>query len=136
MKAFLDTYTLVALIDIRDQGHRKVKEYWDSMDRQMVIAEYILIELADSLPEPEFRKQVIEMIQRIKSNLLFEYIPGTPELFDLGLQLYSNRPDKAWSLTDCISFVVMTERNIIEALTADHHYRQAGFNPLFENRSP
>lgn len=136
MAAFLDTYTLVALIDIRDQGRRKVKEYWDSMDRQMVITEYILIELADSLPEPEFRKQVIEMTQRIKSNLLFEYIPGTPELFDLGLQLCSNRPDKAWSLTDCISFVVMTERNIIEALTADHHYRQAGFNPLFENRSP
>lgn len=136
MKAFLDTYTLVALIDRRDQGHRKVKEYWDSMDREMVTTEYILIELADSLPEPEFRKQVIAMIQRIKSNPLFEYIPGTPELFNLGLQLYSDRSDKAWSLTDCISFVVMTERNIAEALTADHHFRQAGFNPLFENRSP
>jgi len=48
-----------------------------------------------------------------------------------GLKLYTERPDKDWSLTDCISFVVMEEHGIIEALTGDHHFEQAGFKPVF-----
>jgi hypothetical protein len=47
-----------------------------------------------------------------------------------GLDLYRSRPDKDWPLTDCISFVVMAQRGITEALTGDHHFRQAGFTPL------
>jgi predicted nucleic acid-binding protein len=50
--------------------------------------------------------------------------------FQLGSDLYNNRPDKAWSLTDCISFVVMQEHGISEALTGDHHFEQAGFVAL------
>jgi uncharacterized protein len=41
-----------------------------------------------------------------------------------------SRRDKEWSLTDCISFVVMKERGLTEALTADHHFEQAGFKAL------
>jgi predicted nucleic acid-binding protein len=51
-------------------------------------------------------------------------------LFDAGLELYSRRPDKEWSLTDCISFVVMEEHGLTEALTTDHHFEQAGFTAL------
>jgi hypothetical protein len=43
-----------------------------------------------------------------------------------------DRPDKDWSLTDCISFVVMEDENIKEALTADHHFEQAGFVALLK----
>jgi predicted nucleic acid-binding protein len=52
------------------------------------------------------------------------------EVFDLGVDLYQNRDDKEWSLTDCISFVVMTREGITEALTGDHHFEQAGFSIL------
>jgi hypothetical protein len=51
-------------------------------------------------------------------------------LFDRGIARFSQRPDKSWSLTDCISFVVMEERGIREALTADHHFGQAGYVPM------
>lgn len=51
-------------------------------------------------------------------------------LWRRGLGLYAARPDKAWSLTDCISFVVMTDRGLTEALTGDHHFEQAGFRAL------
>jgi hypothetical protein len=47
-----------------------------------------------------------------------------------GVKLFSQRPDKDWSLTDCISFVVMQDHSIQEALTTDHHFEQAGFLPL------
>jgi predicted nucleic acid-binding protein len=46
---------------------------------------------------------------------------------------FSVRPDKEWSLTDCISFVVMNERGITDALTSDHHFEQAGFQILLKD---
>ena len=52
--------------------------------------------------------------------------------FDEGVRLYVARPDKDWSLTDCISFVVMRERGITEALTGDRHFEQAGFVALLK----
>jgi predicted nucleic acid-binding protein len=51
-------------------------------------------------------------------------------LLNRGLDLYHSRPDKDWGLTDCISFVVMREQNLIDALTADRHFVQAGFRAL------
>jgi hypothetical protein len=54
-------------------------------------------------------------------------IPLTKEGYDRAFRLFRDRPDKEWSLVDCLSFVVMTERGITEALTTDHHFRQAGF---------
>ena len=47
-----------------------------------------------------------------------------------GWELYSSRLDKDWGIIDCISFVLMEERNLIEALTGDHHFEQAGFKVL------
>ena len=44
-----------------------------------------------------------------------------------GLALYDERPDKDWSLADCISFVVMRDAGLVEALTGD---QQAGFAAL------
>ena len=46
---------------------------------------------------------------------------------------FAARPDKEWSLTDCISFVAMNERDITDALTSDHHFEQAGFRILLKD---
>lgn len=51
--------------------------------------------------------------------------------FALIAWLFASRADKAWSLTDCISFRVMAERGLSDALTADHHFEQAGFREVF-----
>jgi predicted nucleic acid-binding protein len=53
-------------------------------------------------------------------------------IYDAGLNLYAQRPDKDWSLTDCISFVVMKRLRLTEALTADKHFEQAGFKVLLK----
>jgi uncharacterized protein len=53
-------------------------------------------------------------------------------LFSAGLELFRSRRDKEWSLTDCMSFVVMRERGITDALTNDHHFEQAGFRILLK----
>jgi len=59
-------------------------------------------------------------------------LPLSDESFDRGASFFAARPDKDWSLTDCISFVVMQERGITDALTADHHFEQAGFVALLK----
>ncbi len=58
-------------------------------------------------------------------------VGGSDDLFRRGLKLYVERPDQTWSLTDCISFVVMEEHRIRDALTRDHHFEQAGFRAVF-----
>jgi uncharacterized protein len=59
-------------------------------------------------------------------------IPATRALLDDSLAFYESRPDKEWSLTDCISFVVMTKVGITVALTGDHHFEQTGFAALLK----
>jgi len=58
--------------------------------------------------------------------------PAHHDLFQQGLTLYKRRPDKDWSFTDCISFAVMQAEGLTEALTADHHFEQAGFTALLK----
>jgi predicted nucleic acid-binding protein len=61
-----------------------------------------------------------------------QLIPATSDLFARGLDLFAKRPDKHWSLTDCTSFVVMTDQKLTDALTADEHFEQAGFRTLLK----
>ena len=59
-------------------------------------------------------------------------IPASRDLLERGFQLLSHSMDKAWSLTDCTSFVVMQEEGLTDALTTDHHFEQAGFTVLLQ----
>lgn len=59
-------------------------------------------------------------------------MPASRELLDNALDLYHQHADKEWTLTDCISFVVMREQELTEALTQDHHFEQAGFVALLK----
>ena len=54
----------------------------------------------------------------------------TPELLDRAVELFRSRADKNWPLTDCVSFVVMHDHKLTEALSADRHFEQAGFKAL------
>jgi hypothetical protein len=70
------------------------------------------------------------MFQSLRFNPFVSIIPPSQEVFDLGLDLYAQRPDKDWSLTDCISFIVMRQHGLTDALTGDRHFQQAGFKAL------
>jgi predicted nucleic acid-binding protein len=67
----------------------------------------------------------------VETDPAFRLARAMPELFQRGKRLYQDRPDKDWPLTDCISFVVMQDEGVREALTADRHFEQAGFKALF-----
>jgi predicted nucleic acid-binding protein len=68
----------------------------------------------------------------LQSNPEVTIVTAIQEQFDRGFELFTRRPDKFWSLTDCISFVIMEELGLKDALTADKHFEQAGFNVLLK----
>ncbi len=76
------------------------------------------------------------MVSRLRDKTKFEIVPATFELFEAGLLLHANRANKDWSLTDCISFIVMERRGLGRALAYDQHFEQAGFEALLRRDPP
>jgi predicted nucleic acid-binding protein len=132
MTAFADTFALIAWLNPRDVAHVRVTGYLDGFTGRLVTTEWVLMELADALSAPAARSTVAAFLQAVRADPLFDIIGYDPAVYQAGLDLFSARPDKAWPLTDCISFAVMTQRGLSEALTADHHFEQAGFRAVFK----
>ena len=127
---FVDTFFFFALGNPDDPAHGMVREFAAKETRPLVTTAWILTELADGLCAPARRSTFLSLLRGLRANPAVEIIPPDLALFDRGLDLYSRRPDKGWSLTDCISFVVMADRGLSEALTGDHHFELAGFRAL------
>jgi len=72
----------------------------------------------------------VKLVEDLRRRTSIRILPASTDLLDGGLAIYGRRADKAWSLTDCISFVVMEQMGLSEALTADRHFGQAGFTVL------
>jgi predicted nucleic acid-binding protein len=127
---FADTSFYVAFFSPGDVHHEKAVRLARELRRAVVVTEYVLMELANALARHSFRKLFVDLHPKMKANPNIMIVASSAELFERGCKLYAERLDKAWSLTDRISFVVMEEEAIAEALTADHHFEQAGFNAL------
>jgi predicted nucleic acid-binding protein len=97
-----------------------------------VVTQFVLLELANALSRANTRRLFTDLLRQLRSDPNAVIGPASGELFDRGCAAFTERPDKTWSLTDCISFVVMQEHGLTEALTADHHFEQAGFAALLK----
>ncbi len=127
---FADTFYFIALANPSDPSHVKCRDLAADMPAFLTTTTWVMIELADALSSPANRPSFLRLWKGLRANPAIEIVPPGPDLFDRGIELFEQRPDKECSLTDCISFVVMTERGVREALTGDHHFEQAGFRVL------
>jgi uncharacterized protein len=134
MTAFADTFALIEWLNPRDDAYAVVAAYLDGFTGRLVTTEWVLMELADALSVPAARTTVVAFLQAVRADPLFDVVGYVPTVYQAGFELFATRPDKDWSLTDCISFGVMTERGLSEALTADHHFEQAGFRAVFKKQ--
>jgi uncharacterized protein len=133
MTVFADTYALIAWLNPRDAAHGTVTAYLNTFRRKLIATEWVLMEFADALSAPSARATAASFLQAVRHDDQFEVIGYETVVYRAGFDLFAARPDKAWSLTECISFAVMTERGLTEALTADHHFEQAGFRAVFKS---
>lgn len=129
---FADSFYFFALTNSRDPYHGSAQRHRASFNGRIVVTGWIATELADGFVQPQDRGMVAKLIDQFRTDPGFVYIPCTDELMSTGLDMFRARPDKSWSLTDCISFVVMGQHKLTEALTADHHFEQAGFVALLK----
>ena len=129
---FGDAFYFIACINDRDAAHQRVFAVSSQEGLRIVTTDYVLLEVADALAGTRLRAAVLPFVESLRYSHMASIVPASQELLDDGMRLYANRYDKGWSLTDCISFVVMRSRGITEALTADRHFEQAGFMALLK----
>ena len=133
MKAvFADTFYFLALLNQRDPAHQRALDASKTPDQFFVTTDFVLLELADALSTPPLREEFKAVCALIQGAAGFRVMAASSELLHRGLALYYDRPDKAWQLTDCISFVVMQGEGVAEALTGDRHFEQAGFRAVLK----
>lgn len=132
-KVFVDTAAWIALLNVRDALHQQANDVMDKLVRlktPLVTTEFVLLEVDDALSTPASRGQTVSFINSLRQLESVKIICVSQQLLDEGWVFYSQRPDQDWGLTDCISFVVMTQEGITQALTSDRHFQQAGFVKL------
>jgi uncharacterized protein len=130
--AFADAFYFVALLNVRDQHHEAAVSYSKAFHGRIVTSDWVLVEVADALGASQCRPRIFAFFSHLRNWPSCEVVAADRGLLDKALQMYHGHADKKWTLTDCTSFVVMRERGIKEALTADHHFEQAGFVRLIK----
>jgi len=126
---FADTSFYLALLRADDPAHERALARYRSSLRIMT-TEFIVLELGNACARAEDHADFLAIVEGMRASPSMSVVPLSSELLNRGLGMMRERLDKDWSLTDCISFVVMKEKGIEEALTADRHFEQAGFKAL------
>lgn len=127
---FADTSFWIAISTKRDQYHSQAAAWRQSVVRtasRLVTSEAVLWEWLNALSDASTRAIAAEGYRRVHADRQIEVVSLQPELSDAAIGLYRDRADKNWSLTDCLSFVIMERHALTEALPTDRHFEQAGF---------
>ena len=133
MKAvFADSFHFLALLNEDEPAHGPAvlehRRRWQSI----VTTDCVLLEVGDALCDPSDHDDFLVLYESLQTDRRVKIVRLTPGLLDRGIERFRNRPDKDWPLTDCVSFVVMEDEGIREALTGDQHFEQAGYSALLK----
>ena len=130
---FADTGYFIALLSQNDALHGRALKWATTLASKrtpIVTSESVLIETLDGFARFQHRSIAAELLSELEQDTDVEIVPASTERFRAAFELYRRRADKTRGMTDCISFVIMRERKIKQALTADRHFVQAGFEVL------
>jgi uncharacterized protein len=126
MEVYADSFYWIALLNEVDQYHSRVLR--TRGQGRLVSSLAVQLEVLDAFShDSKLRSYAKFFWDYCSKDKTIRIIPLDSDLMDMAMQLFQSRQDKAWSFTDCISFTIMQQRNISLALTADPHFRQAGF---------
>jgi uncharacterized protein len=129
--AFADTFFYLALLRKDDPAHERALRF-ARLRTTIITTEFVLLELGNACARASDHADYLALVAGIRASPRCRIISLDSGLLDRGMQRMGARTDKDWSLTDCISFVVMEDEKIKEALTADGHFEQTGFVALLK----
>ena len=132
-RIFADAVYWIALANPKDQWHAKVVRTMRSLGQvSLVTTDEVLDEFLAyySGYGPAVRCDAVQTVEDALVDPLVKVLPQTRQSFLAGLALYKSRPDKDYSLTDCISMEAMRAEGVSEILTHDNHFTQEGFTIL------
>lgn len=131
-EVFVDTSFVVALVNKNDQHHSLALNQANQFaGKRLITTDAILLEIGNALSR-NFKRESVEIIEDFLTSVDVQVIHLDPALFRKAFDLYKSHSDKSWGLIDCVSFIVMKELGITDALSADRHFEQAGFNILIK----
>jgi predicted nucleic acid-binding protein len=134
-EVFADTSLWFALLLRSDQWHAAADRTRRAIgSRQVVTTELVLIELLDGISRygAYYRDRAANFAKELRASRQVEVIKQESDQVWAAVDYYQSRSDQRWGLTDCLSFIVMQEKGITEALTADRDFSQAGFTILMQ----
>lgn len=135
-EVFLDTSFAIALSSVTDQHHTRAIELANQFEdnkTRLVTTRAIVLEIGNALSRQRYRASAIQLLESLEQDPNVEIVLLTEELYTAAFDLFKRREDKEWGLVDCLSFIVMRDRGITDALTADKHFSQAGFRALLRD---
>ncbi len=128
--AFLDTSYLLALEIVDDQNHRVATRHWQGITRslpQLVTTSFILDETVTFFNSRGYHAKAVEVGNNLLNSPSIQFVHVDAALLFEGWSYFQRHDDKDYSLTDCISFVLMRKLGVTTAFTFDRHFEQAGF---------
>jgi predicted nucleic acid-binding protein len=129
----VDTSGWIALLNTDDQLHPQATErlrQFGLTRRPLVTTDWVFAETGNGLARRALRPQFVKAVEVFLRSSTGRMVRIDPPLFTAALELYRQAADKTWGLVDCAGFAVMRNESILEALTADRHFQQAGFRCL------
>jgi predicted nucleic acid-binding protein len=129
---FADAFYFFALLNKRTPRIKPPHPSVPKTDVPYVTTAWVLTEVADGCSSVDRCGAFLELRELLRESSDAKIIPPSEELFERGVERFRQRPEKDWPLTDCISFAAMKEEGIIEVLTGDRHFEQAGFRALLK----
>ena len=130
---FADAGYWIALLHTSDRLHARARSVAAGLGSATIVTTHmVLVEVLNHFAGTGERRRslAVQMVRDLEARPDVEIVPQTDAQFRAAAERYAARPDQRWSLTDCASFLVMEERNIIEALAYDRDFEQAGFTAL------
>jgi predicted nucleic acid-binding protein len=132
-RLFVDTSYVIARFNERDEFHASAKALAPTVGacRELWTTDAVLLEVAASFSRPEHRVIAIGLWDQFHSgDQRYRSVEASDPNLAEAMDMFRARSDKAWSLTDCLSFIVMDREGLSHALSADHHFEQAGFQVM------
>jgi uncharacterized protein len=131
-RVFADSFFYLAVLNRADGAHQQAVAAVRAGGIEAVNTTAVLLEVADAMSAPLLRTACVRFLTALRERSDTQVLALGDDLLTRGLALYRERLDRACSLTDCLSFVVMAEEGITESLTGDRHFEQAGFVALLK----